>query len=139
MWRAHFNDGKVLEEFDGQGKEVLFKNVSARVDELEKLSVTVADKIYTVRMADGRFSTISNGEEYHFFAQGVDGAKLSHIRPIYFIREYVNFGTQGEVPVALGPPEVEFTALGFQADLYGRNVKRYLAIFPGGNIVLKDT
>ena len=139
MWQAKFNNGEVLKEFDANGNEVVFKKVSDRFDDLADLSIVLADRVYTVRMADGRFSTISNGDEHHFFALDEDAENLTNIRPIYFIRESVNFGTQGNsAPAALGPPEVEFVALGFQANLEGHNVKRYLTIFPDGTTVLRD-
>ncbi len=138
MWRAQFSGGEILEEFDGNGQEILFRKVLDRIEDLEELSVILDDKVYTVRMIDGRFSTIFAGETQHFFALDANVTDLSHIRPIYFTRETVNFGTQGRVPAALGPPTVEFIALGFQANLDGRNVKRYLTIFPDGTTVLKD-
>ena len=138
MWKAQFSDGEVLEEFDMNGQEVLFRKVLDRLDDLENLSIIVGDKIYVVRMSDGRFSIIFKGEEHHFFALDADVADLKCIRPIYFVRETINFGTQGKVPIALGSPKVNLTALGFQANLNGHNVKRYLTIFPDETFVIKD-
>lgn len=135
MWKAQFSDGKVLDAFDKDGQEILFRKVLDRLGDLENLSIIVGNKTFTVRMSDGRFSII-NGEEHHFFA--LDAVDLKHIRPIYFIRETVNFDICEKVPVALGPPRVNFTALGFQASLNGHNIKRYLAIFPDGSFVIKD-
>lgn len=139
MWKAQFNNAEVLEEFDANGQEIPFRKVLARLDNLENLSIVLEDKTYIVRMSDGRFSTIFKGEEErHFFALDADVVDLKCIRPIYFVRETINFGTQGKVPVALGPPRVNFVALGFQANLNGHNVKRYLTIFPDGTYVIKD-
>lgn len=138
MWRAQFSNGEVLEEFNKKGQEVLFKKVLDRLNDLENLSIVLGDKTYTVRMTDGRFSIIFNAVEHHFFTLDVDAVDLKCIRPIYFVRETINFGTQGNVPKALEPPRVNFVALGFQANLNGRNVKRYLTIFPDGIFVIKD-
>ena len=139
MWKAQFSSGEILEEFDTDGQEILFRKVLDRLDDLEKLSIVVNDKIYTVRMSDGRFSIIFKGEEHHFFTLDADDIMdLKCIRPIYFVRETVNFGTQEKVSTALGPPRVDFIALGFQANLNGRNVKRYLTIFYDETFVIKD-
>ncbi len=142
MWRAQFSNGNILEKFDKNGQEVLFKKVLDRLDDLENLSVISENKTYTVRMSDGRFSMSINTEslhlESHFFALDVDVIDLKHIRPIYFVRETVNLSTQGKIPTVLGPSRINFIAVGFQASFNGRNVKRYLAIFPDGTFVVKD-
>lgn len=138
MWKAQFNNDEVLEEFDVNGQEISFRKVLDRLDNLKNLSIVLEDKIYIVRMSDGRFSTIFKGENHHFFALDADVVDLKCIRPIYFVRETINFSTQGKVPLALGPPRVNFVALGFQANLNGHNVKRYLTIFPDGTYVIKD-
>ena len=136
MWKAQFSNGDILEKFDEKGQEILFRKVLDRLDDLENLSIIIGNKTYVVRMSDGRFSVISRGEKHHFFA--LDAVDLKCIRPIYFVRETINFGTQGKVPIALGPPRVNFVALGFQANLNGHNVKRYLTIFPDETFVIKD-
>ncbi len=143
MWRAQFSNGNILEKFDKNGQEVLFKKVLDRLDDLENLSVILGNKTYTVRMSDGRFSicitdTESLRTESHFFALDVDVIDLKHIRPIYFVRETVNLSTQGKIPTVLGPSRINFIAVGFQASFKGHNVKRYLAIFPDGTFVVKD-
>lgn len=138
MWKAQFSNGEVLEEFDKDGREIPFRKVLVQLNALENLSIVVGNKIYVVRMSDGRFSIIFKGEEHHFFALDADAVDLKSIRPIYFVRETVDFGTQGNVPVALGPPRVNCIALGFQANLNGHNVKRYLTIFPDETFVIKD-
>ena len=138
MWKAQFSNGEVLKEFDKNGQEIPFRKVLDRLDDLKNLSIVVGDNIYMVRMSDGRFSTIFKGKEHHFFALDADAVDLKSIRPIYFVRETVNFGTQANIPVTLGPPRVNFIALGFQANLNGHNVKRYLTIFPDETFVIKD-
>jgi len=138
MWRAQFSNGEVLEEFDKNGQEIPFRKVLDRLDDLENLSIVVDDNIYTVRMSDGRFSTIFKEKEHHFFALDADAVELKSIRPIYFVRETVNFGAQTNTPVILGPPRVNFVALGFQSNLNGHNIKRYLTIFQDGTFVIRD-
>jgi len=138
MWKAQFSNGDVLEQFDQKGREVLFQKVLDRLDDLKNLSVILNGRTYTVRIMDGRFSIANKGEVHHFFALDGDVTNLNHIRPIYFVRETIDFSTQGKVPIALGSPQVNFVAIGFQASLNGRNVKRYLAIFPNNTFVVKD-
>ncbi|MCK4826879.1 hypothetical protein KA005_64685 [bacterium] len=135
MWKAQFSNDEILEEFDTNGQEIPFRKVLDKLDDLENLSIVVGDKIYIVRMLDGRFSIIFKGEEHHFFALDTDVADLEHIRPIYFVRETVDFSTLGKTP---GPPKINFTALGFQANLNGYNLKRYLTIFSDGTFCIKD-
>lgn len=135
MWRAQFSNGDILEEFNEKGQEIPFRKVLDRLDDLENLSIVLGNRVYTVRMADGRFSTIVDGKEGHFFALDVDVADLKHIRPIYFVRETVDFNVQRG---PLGPPRINFVAVGFQANLNGCNVKRYLEIFPNATFIIKD-
>ncbi len=138
MWKAKFSNGDVLNGIDENNKEVLFRKVLDRLDELENLSIVLENKIFTVRMADGRFSTMIDDKENHFFALDAAAMDLKCIRPIYFVNETADFTTTGQSLTALGPPRVNFTALGFQTNLNGRNVKRYLTIFPDGTFVIKD-
>lgn len=135
MWKAQFSNGEILEEFDVHGQEVPFRKVVDRLNDLENLSIVLGDKTYVVRILDGRFSIIFKGKEHHFFALDADAIDLKCIRPIYFVRETVDLGTLGK---ALGPPRVNFIALGFQANLNGHNIKRYLTIFPDETFVIKD-
>ena len=135
MWKAQFSNGDILEEFDKNGQEILFRKVLDRLDDLENLSIVLGNRVYTIRMVDGRFSIVVDGKECHFFALDVDAVDLKHIRPIYFVRETINFNIQRG---ALGPPRVNFVAVGFQANLNGGNVKRYLEIFPDATFIIKD-
>ncbi|KKM95542.1 hypothetical protein LCGC14_1187080, partial [marine sediment metagenome] len=89
MWQATFSNGEVLNESNAEGQEILFGKVLKRLDDLESLSIILDNKIFTVRMVDGRFSTSINGDTNHFFASDVDITSLTNIRPIYFIRETV--------------------------------------------------
>lgn len=139
MWQAKFSNGEVLNEVDAENHEVLFSEVLKRSDTLESLSIILEDKIFTVRMTDGRFSISINGDVNHFFAVDAATTSLSNIRPIYFVREVVYLMTRADTGLSQSSsPNINFTALGFQANFEGRNVKRYLAIFPNGTFVIKD-
>lgn len=139
MWQAKFSNGEVLNEVDAENHEVLFSEVLKRSDTLESLSIILEDKIFTVRMSDGRFSISINGDVNHFFAVDAVTTSLSNIRPIYFVREVVYLMTRVDTGLSQSSsPNINFIALGFQANFEGRNVKRYLAIFPNGTFVIKD-
>ncbi len=138
MWQAKFSDGEVLNGLDADDKEILFSKVLKRLDDLESLSICLKDKTFTVRMADGRFSSNINDTENHFFASGVDITALTNIRPIYFVRETATITVHANALSSEGPPATNFTALGFQANFKGRNITRYLAIFPNGTFVIKE-
>ena len=140
MWQAKFSNGDIIREINSKGQEILFGKVLAR-DDLESLSILLGNKMFTVRMEDGRFSSNNsglNGDENHFFASDIDTAALKNIRPIYFVRETVLLSINARALSSDGPPAVNFTALGFQANLNGHNIKRYLAIFPNGLFVIRD-
>ncbi|MEA3342180.1 MAG: hypothetical protein U9R15_19620 [Chloroflexota bacterium] len=135
MWKAEFSNGDILNSIDKNGKEILFKKILDRLDELKNLSVILKDRVYAVRMVDGRFTTIINGIVTNFFALGIDADILTNIRPIYFINETVHLGT-GKNGRAI--PQINFVALGFQANLNGQSIKRYLKIFPDDTFVIED-
>lgn len=141
MWKAEFFDGSVLNEYDEKGREVLFREVLERTNELKALSIVMGSKVFTVRLKDGMFTTSINGEKNHFYA--LDPIKykcenLKNIRPIYFVRETVDLKV-GIVSSGAGTPaRVNFVALGFQANYNDKNIKKYLAIFPNGNFIIQD-
>ncbi|KKL74472.1 hypothetical protein LCGC14_2064580, partial [marine sediment metagenome] len=62
----------------------------------------------------------------------------TNIRPIYFVRETVELAVHAQALFSEGPPTTNFTALGFQANFNGRNIKRYLAILPNGSFVIRN-
>lgn len=137
MWRAIFKDDTFLDEFDN-GKERLFGEVLKRLNDLKSLSIIVGDKKYSVEMLNGFFSISSNKENSGFFVldnEVYNEKTLENIRPIYFVRETVNFTL---ACTQVGPTKTNFVALGFQAIFKGKNIKRYLAIYPTGDFVIKD-
>lgn len=143
MWKAKFKDGTVLQEFDDSGHEVLFGKVMARVEDLETLSILLtSSKSFTIRFIDGRFTLSNDGIDNHIYGldfQKYDISKLTNIRPIYFVRETVDFsiGVHKGLQVA-SQPRVNFVALGFQANYENKNIKRYLWISPDGSSLIKD-
>ncbi len=139
MWQAKFSGGEIFNEFNDKGQEILFNKVLKRRDDLESLYIILEGKILTVRMIDGRFSfSCNNGDVNHFFASDVDITALKNIRPIYFVRETIQLAVHAGVLSSEDPPAINFTALGFQANFNGCNIKRYLAIFPNGSYVIRD-
>lgn len=141
MWKAVFNDGSELMEYDSRGREILFKAVMDRVAELKTLSIELSStKIFTVSMRDSRFTVNINGISNKFYGIDIekyDVTQLQNIRPIYFIRERVDFRVNNSRMYAGTPPQITFTALGFQANYVGKNIKCYLSIFPDGEYIIK--
>lgn len=144
MWKAVFEDGTTLEEYNKFGQEILFAEVMKRVDSLVTLTIILSStKTFTVRLKDGRFTTMVDGVENHFYGFDVtqyDVSAFTNIRPIYFVRETVDFHiNQGPAGAVHGSaPRVNFVALGFQANYQGKSFKRYLAIYPDGKYWIKD-
>ena len=139
MWSAVFKDKTVLNEFDELNREHPFGKVLQRLTELDNLSIIIGSNKYSVKMIDGSFSINSNGTINNFFAldpEVYNSTTLENIRPIYFVRETINFNLN--TTAQIGPTRLNFTALGFQASYKGKNIKRYLAIFDNGEFVIKD-
>lgn len=143
MWRAIFEDGTVLDGVTEDGKERSFSNVLNRVQTLKNLSVFQDAKKFTVSMDDGKFTVDIGGVENIFYATDYMTSfsnKLENIRPIYFIRETVQFQVAMRQISGVASPAVrQFTGLGFQANLDGKNIKRYLAILSDGMYTIEDT
>jgi hypothetical protein len=140
MWKAEFNDNTILQEIDELGRERSFGDVLKRVTELTKLAIIMGNKQYSVKLNDGKFSILTGEASNDFYTLDTDVYNidtLENIRPIYFVRETVKLSTSG----SNGKGEnckVNFVALGFQASYNGKNIKRYLAIFPDGQFIVKD-
>jgi len=137
MWRASFKNGKILNEYDQlNGYDIIrpFSDILKDLDNLECLAVIQGNRTYAVHMKDGLFAIAVDGiGQQYFYATSHEIAssdKLTNIRPIYFARETVHF-TEGVKHLSTSSAAtVEFIALGFQANLDGANIKRYLAIYP---------
>lgn len=146
MWQAVFNDGTVLSsiaQVDGDTVERSFSAVINSLEKLDSLSVIQGARKFTVRMSDGRFTTSISGVDCDFYATDYITTfqkKLNNIRPIYFVRETVEFSTVAQQHMGTGSvPTLVFTALGFQTNVDGVNIKRYLAILPDGTYTIEDT
>lgn len=151
MWKAEFTDGSILvekqsdlsyDEFCAQmalgiippfdsTKDRSFGDVLKRLTELKSLAlITSHGDEYVVNFQDGVFTITREGISTYMY--GLDPKtyqKVDNIRPIYFVRERADFtlGISREQQVV---PITEFYALGLQALLFGKNVQRYLKIFP---------
>ena len=130
MWKAEFTDGSILIEKQSD-TERPFGDVLKRLTELKSLAViTPHGDEYVVNFEDGVFTITREGISTYMY--GLDPKtyqKVENVRPIYFVRERVDFvlgidGTQTTQAIE------EFCALGFQALLNEKNVQRYLKIFP---------
>lgn len=146
MWQASFKDGKVIDsivQVGGSAVEQSFAVVLNDLENLDHLSVIQGARKFTVRMLDGRFTVNISGVNCDFYATDhatTFSGKLENIRPIYFIRETVEFKQSAQVHLgAASDPSLVFTALGFQANVDGVNIKRYLAILPDGMYTIEDT
>jgi hypothetical protein len=142
MWRAVFTDGSILEEYDQFGKEILFSEVMKCVEKLQTLSIVLSStKTFTIRLKDGRFTIRNDGRDEHFYGYDVtkyDIEKFLNIRPIYFVRETVDFNINNG-PGKCTASRVNFVALGFQVNYNDKNFKRYLVIYPDGKYLITDS
>jgi len=144
MWQAKFKNGVVVDEIemkDGQEVENSFKLVMDNLEDLVSLSIIQGTKMYSVSMNTGEFTVITSGIPFNFHAinlETVTSGKMTNIRPIYFVREFVLFQQYGAGTSPGSPPHLLFTALGFQSNVDGANIKRYLAIQPDGTFTIED-
>jgi hypothetical protein len=131
-WQAEFVNGETLSQYDENNKERLFKCVLDRIKELKTLSVIINNTVYKIDLTNTKF-TINFVSCYLI---DINPDELENIRPIYFIREQVSLNLN-ETDKQHTPATL-FTALGFQANYNGRNVKRVIAIFNNGTWVLHE-
>ena len=142
MWRAKFKNGQVIDEIiqkNGKPEERSFGMVLADLPNLESLSIVQGTRTFTVRMEDGLFTVNTSGIDQNFYALDsltTSSNKLENIRPIYFIRDLIEFKL-GLTPLLPEIGKPVFTALGFQANIDGANIKRYLEIFPDGTYFIE--
>lgn len=135
-WKAFFHDHSCLNQFNADGKEVLFGKVMERVDDLKALSIHLSGgQVYEVSLVDGSFNI--NGIQIFILDPLIYSPnKLENIRPIYFQRRSTTIGVATNK--STGPEAVLFTAIGFQCNLNGRNIKRFLAVFSDGHIEVRE-
>lgn len=147
MWQAAFHDGTLINEEEiVDGRKIIhpFSEVLKNLEKLQSLSIVQTTRKYTVNMITGKFDVTVSGIPIQFFATGhalVESDAIENIRPIYFVREVIELA-QAKVMSGgnfTGPrPKVKFTALGFQGNVDGANIKRYLAILPDGTFTIED-
>ena len=132
VWIATFED-----ETQITSKIHTFKNVLDRLEELASLAVVQGKNVFTVNMKTTEFTVGVEGYRFSFFATSREEVMygVENIRPIYFTREQVLFSAVK----AISAPQVIFTGLGFQANVDGANIKRYLAINPDGTFTIEST
>ena len=137
-WRAEFNDDSHLNQFNDKGDEIQFQKVLDRIKDLKSLSVSQVEscieKFYRVSLLDGMF--VIEGRCIYILDTNIYPLKeLKNIRPIYFERWKHDFSaTSGK---SLGKMRL-FTAVGFQANFKGKNVKRYLEVYPSGDCKVRN-
>ena len=139
MWQAKFNDGTIIEEINNKNEIVSFNNVLKDKEKLKTLSIINGTKMYSVNMIDGKFEITTSGISSQFYAVNFDTLmfkKIENIRPIYFVRETVDF-EEGQPNRGVNK-RIDFTALGFQGNIGDTNIKRYLAILPDGTFTIED-
>lgn len=140
MWVARFKDKSTLKEIiPGQDDPLAFSHVLKRIDDLEQLAI-ISDNgmTFTVRLTDGLFSVIIGEQKIYFYGVDPSITPLVDFRPIYFVRERVDFNIFGAPPQPRQGTEV-FRAVGFQANTKdGKNVQRYLEIYKNGVFVVQS-
>jgi hypothetical protein len=127
IWKAYFKNQYVLEQFDMDGKERLFKEVLDRQDELERFELFNDKEKYSVNLRTGLFTI--KGVEIDLFNITSQQPKY---RAIYYRRMQTTFTSQ-----QIGKPKLFCYLLGLQTTIDNKNVQRVLQIYPDGKIVLQ--
>lgn len=125
-WRSYFKNQHVLEQFDINGKERLFKEVLDRQDELEKFELFNDTERYSVNLRTGLFTI--KGVEIDLF----NIISQPKYRLIYYRRMQTMF-----TPQQIGKPELLCYLLGLQTTIDGKNVQRVLQLYIDGRISLQ--
>lgn len=143
MWTVTFRDGSVL-----KGNDVLSSKVFARSNEIVLLEhKTIGNDRLVLDLTNGLFLLVKNGANtalqfYGLPQEQYPQSSLSNVRVIYFIREYVELKLASNGVIASGAsqkPQTCFVGIGFQANTAdGRNVKRVVAIYPNGDLDIRD-
>jgi hypothetical protein len=131
-WKAHFKNQYVLEQFDKEGKERLFREVLDRQEELERFELIGDKKIYSVNLRDGSFYI--DDVKLNLITEQELGVPLQNVeyRIVYYKRVQVTM-TQS----VLGKPKILCYLLGWQTTVDGKCFKRILQIYQDGNIFLQ--
>lgn len=133
-WRAYFNGGRVLEQFDSKGKEKLFREVLDRQEDLEKVELVGNGEIYQVNLITGEF--FIKGIKFLPITETELGIYHRNVkyRIIYYKRKQTTI-TQ----TTTREPTLVCYLLGWQATINGKSIKRIMHIYPSGKVVLQTT
>lgn len=131
QWRARFSGQHVLNQFNGN-KEILFREVLNRAEDLELFELIGDGKIYQVNLKTGEF--FINGISLFPITEKELGIPLRDIqyRIIYYKRMMVKFTSQ-----QINASQFQSYLLGWQTTANGRNIQRIMQIFPDGKIFLQ--
>jgi hypothetical protein len=131
-WKARFEGGRVLEQFDANEKERLFKEVLDKQELLESFELLENEKIYAVSLIYGTFYI--NGVKVNLITEEELGIPLrdAEYRIIYYRRMRQTL-SESEI----GKLRLFCYLLGWQTTVNGKNIKRILQIYPNGNIFLQ--
>jgi len=113
-WVAEFSDGSKIEQFDKNGKEVLYKEVDDRYDDLVMFSITDGTETYSVDL--DKWKLITPNKTYT--------SKDSNRKLLYFRRNHVRMSL-GEKREILSPRV--YHHLGIKSD--GKDLK--VIVFAG--------
>lgn len=132
MWFVKFKDNSGILGRLPDGTEVPFGRVLPRLSEVAIIGYTINQKTILVDLSTGVI-TINGTATFRPMRQE-EFAKLKDVRPIYFVRERVDFAHNFSATGA-----VLFTAIGFQGNTEdGRSVKRILEIDDTGHFDIVD-
>jgi len=117
-WSAKLLDGTIINEFDEERKEHLFREVLDALDDVEELILTWNDKFASVNFKNGHFNI--NGEDISFKDLSDRNEKY---RPIYFkrVRQAISTGNSN-------PNENIKYHIGYQITIGDKNYQRILQI-----------
>lgn len=135
MWSAQFKNGEVVNQFNKDKKDVPFRAILNREEDLEKFTVTFANTTCNVNLRNGIFTLTKNGIPITICTLNSDKyKKLTEFkyRLIYFQRCIEQMALSGNQSGIL------FTAVGWQMTENGKNIKRILKIHGSGIIELVE-
>ena len=117
-WSAKLTDGTIVNEFDKEGKEHLFREVLDVIDELKTLTLKWDKKSASVDFTNGHFNI--NGDDISF--KDLSDREETY-RPIYFKRVRQSIGTGN-----IDPNENIKYHIGYQITIGGKNYQRILRV-----------
>jgi len=117
-WSVKLSNSTIINEFDKEGKEHLFKEVLDVLDDVEVLTLSWDKKYAEVNFKNGHFNI--NGEDISF--KDISDREEKY-RPIYFKRVKQSLTTVG-----MKPSENIKYHIGYQITIDGKNYQRILKI-----------